>query len=159
MPQSIARRLALGAAVLGLLAGCGEQAGAESRTDTPGTAAAANEAAESTTTATTGASTPAPEDDLRVAVQTYSNGFLGGDPTVAYDYFSERCKEKVSLSYFTGIVMAAKVTYGSVLPIMSYDAQVSGDLARVTYTFEVSALNQDAEPWVREAGLWKTDDC
>ena len=158
MPQSIAHRLALGAAALGLLAGCGGQAGADSRTDTPGTAAAANDAAESTT-APTEASTSAPEDDLRVAVQTYSDGFLGGDPTLAYDYFSGRCKEKVSLSYFTGIVMAAKVTYGSVLPIMSYDAHVSGDLARVTYTFEVPALNQDAEPWVREAGLWKTDDC
>jgi hypothetical protein len=46
-----------------------------------------------------------------------------------------------------------------VLPIVSYDAQVSGDHARVTYTYDVAALNQDAEPWVREEGFWKTDDC
>jgi hypothetical protein len=155
MPQSIAQRLTLAAAGLGLLVGCGVQAHAERLTDSPAT----RETAGPTTTAPSGTNAPAPSDELRLAVQGYSDGFLGGDPTVAYQYFSARCKEKVSLSYFTGIVAAAKTTYGNVLPIVSYDAQVSGDLARVTYTYDVGALNQEAEPWVREEGLWKTDDC
>ena len=155
MQRSIAQTLALGAAALGLLVGCGAQADAETRTDLGATSYAAGP----TTTAPTQSSAPAPEDELRVAVQGYSDGFLGGDPTVAYQYFSARCKEKVSLSYFTGIVTAAKMTYGNVLPIVSYGAQISGDLARVTYAYDVVALNQDAEPWVREEGLWKTDDC
>jgi hypothetical protein len=154
MPKSIAQRLALAAAAVGLLLGCGVQTDTETRTGAPATSEAAP-----TTSVQTQASAPAREDELRVAVQGYSDGFLGGNPTAAYQYFSARCKEKVSLSYFTGIVTAAKVTYGSVLPMASYDAQVSGDLARVTYTYDVVALNQDAEPWVREEGLWKTDDC
>lgn len=154
MPQPMTHRLTLAAAVLGLSMACGVQSDAETRTDSPAT----SETAEPTA-APARANAPGPEDELRVAVQGYSDGFLGGDPTVAYEYFSARCQEKVSLSYFTGIVTAAKMTYGNALPIASYDAKVSGDLARVTYTYDVVALNQDAEPWVREEGLWKTDDC
>jgi hypothetical protein len=45
------------------------------------------------------------------------------------------------------------------LPVRSFVAEVSGDLARVTYTYDLKAINQDAEPWVREDGKWKEDDC
>jgi hypothetical protein len=137
-----------------LLAACagGETAATEA-------APASGSSSAPATSASTGSSEPVKADELRGAVQGYSDGFLGSEPVEAYDYFSARCKEKVSLSYFTGIVIAAKSTYGSALPITSYDAQVDGDLARVTYTYEVPALNQEAEPWVREGGQWKTDDC
>lgn len=118
----------------------------------------------STTSPSSAAATPTPtstgEDEaLRVAVQTYSDAFLDGDPVEAYEVFSARCKAEVSLSFFTGIVTAAKMTYGSALPIQTYEAQVDGDLARVTYTYDVPALNQSAEPWVREDGVWRQDDC
>lgn len=33
-----------------------------------------------------------------------------------------------------------------------------GDLARLTYTYAVSQINQSDEPWVDENG-WKNDDC
>ena len=55
--------------------------------------------------------------------------------------------------------MAAGQMYGSALPITAYDAQISGDLARVTYTYAVPALDQSAEPWTSEDGAWKQDDC
>lgn len=141
-----------------LLAACagGETAATEAGSHT---APASGPSGAPATSASSGSSAPAEADELRLAVQSYSDGFLGAEPVAAYDYFSARCKEKVSLSYFTGIVTAAKSTYGSALPIASYDAQVDGDLARVTYTYEVPALNQEAELWVREGGQWKTDDC
>jgi hypothetical protein len=70
-----------------------------------------------------------------------------------------RCAEQTSLSYFTGIVTAAKALYGASLPIKDYDAEVAGNLARVTYTYDVPALSQTREPWSREDGAWKLDDC
>ncbi|MDP9432169.1 MAG: hypothetical protein M3P91_05535 [Actinomycetota bacterium] len=101
----------------------------------------------------------ATDDGLRTAVRNYSDAFLSGDPVTAYAAFSERCKQNISLSYFTGIVAAAKATYGSALPIRTYEAETSGDFARVTYTYDVPALNQTREPWSREKGQWRQDDC
>jgi hypothetical protein len=51
------------------------------------------------------------------------------------------------------------VRYGTALPIKTYDANISGDLARVTYTYDVAEINQDSEPWVKESGAWHEDDC
>ena len=99
------------------------------------------------------------ESGLRDAVQGYSDAFLTAQPTAAYDYFSARCQEQVSLSYFTGVLIAAKQAYGTALPIKSFEAEVAGDLARVTYTYDDVELNQAAEPWTRESGAWKQDDC
>ncbi len=104
-------------------------------------------------------SDPAGEEALREAVQGYSDAFLNAEPVEAYEYFSMRCAEQTSLSYFTGIVTAAKELYGASLPIKDYDAEVAGDLARVTYTYDVPALSQTREPWSREDGAWKLDDC
>ncbi|RZU76742.1 hypothetical protein EV384_5419 [Micromonospora kangleipakensis] len=89
----------------------------------------------------------------------YSDAFLDAKPTVAYDLFSARCKDRVTLSEFTGMLTAAKQMYGKAMPLKTFDAQISGDLARVTYTYDVPALNQTKEPWVREDGKWKQDDC
>jgi hypothetical protein len=107
----------------------------------------------------TASSEPVEGDALRVAVQGYSDAFLNAEPVEAYEYFSLRCVERTSLSYFTGIVTAAKELYGAPLPIRDYDAEVAGDLARVTYTYDVPALSQMREPWSRENGVWKLDDC
>jgi hypothetical protein len=162
----LAQRLALGVASLFLLAGCGTSDDAVATDASPRTTASAvSSGAGPAATTAEAAATPAEatepisDEALRAAVQGYSDGFLGGDPSAAYDYFSARCKERVSLSYFTGIVMAAGQVYGSALPITGYDAQISGDLARVTYGYDVPALDQTKEPWTREAGSWKQDDC
>jgi hypothetical protein len=98
-------------------------------------------------------------DELENAVTTYSDAFLDGDPVAAYGMFSARCKEAVSLSYFTGIVTAAKQTYGAALPIRSFDVNLSESIALVTYTYDMPALNQAGEPWVLEGGTWKLDEC
>lgn len=52
-----------------------------------------------------------------------------------------------------------QLTYGARIPISSYEANISDDIALVTYTYDVPALNQTSEPWVREGDAWKNDDC
>lgn len=96
---------------------------------------------------------------LRDAVQAYSDAFLGGDAAKAYGLLSSRCQKRTTAAEFEGIVKQASAMYGSPLKLKTYDAQVSGDLARVTYTYDVPALNQEQEPWARESGAWHQDDC
>jgi hypothetical protein len=96
---------------------------------------------------------------LRTAVQAYSDAYLTGKSSTAYALLSARCRKRMSNSAFSALTSAAETMYGSALPIRSFDADVSGDLARVTYTYDLKAINQDAEPWVREDGKWKEDDC
>lgn len=44
-------------------------------------------------------------------------------------------------------------------PFESFSSKISGDMARVTYTFSVKAINQTAEPWAKEGSDWHEDDC
>ncbi|MGY2079882.1 hypothetical protein [Modestobacter sp. SYSU DS0657] len=158
-----APRITFTALTLLFVAGCGQsQASSTAEAQISSTSSEATSTTAETATPSVSAATessPAADEALRTAVQGYSDAFLGGDPATAYDYFSARCQEQVSLSYFTGIVMAATQVYGVALLITSYDAEVSGDLARVSYTYDVTALDQAAEPWARENGAWKQDDC
>jgi len=56
------------------------------------------------------------------------------------------------------LVRVAGTTYGP-QRIETYSEHVADDLARVTYTYRLAKLDQTREPWVREAGQWKQDDC
>lgn len=105
-------------------------------------------------TAATGIAT----DELRDAVEAYSDAFLTGDAS-AYEILSPRCRDRFSADQFEVLLDTAKSLYGSALVIRSFSAEVSGALARATYTYDVSVINQSAEPWTREAGESKQDDC
>lgn len=96
---------------------------------------------------------------LRSAVKAYSDAYLTGDAKGAYALLSARCQKRMSAPEFRAIVAQARDLYGSALPIKTYHADVQGDLARVSYTYDVSAINQDSEPWVLEDGAWHEDDC
>lgn len=109
-------------------------------------------------------STPTPSADLekaaiRSAAQKYSDAYLTGDAKTAYAILSARCKKRLGKSQFARLVNYADSVYGSKLPFKTFSATVSGDMARVTYTFSVKAINQTREPWVRESGRWREDDC
>lgn len=61
---------------------------------------------------------------------------------------------------FSAIVEQAGALYGDALEFTSYDAEIDGNQARVTYTYEISGINQTQEPWSRnELGQWREDDC
>jgi hypothetical protein len=70
---------------------------------------------------------------LKRAVYAYSKAFLGDEPVKAYNLLTPHCRATVSLSYFTGIVTAAGDLYGP-QRIQSYDATVSDNRARATYS-------------------------
>lgn len=98
-------------------------------------------------------------DELRTAVETYSNAFLTGDATTAYGLLSERCRERLSQAEFTETVNAAKQTYGTALRFESYSGTTTGDRGTATYTYSAKALDQKDEPWTREGGNWHRDNC
>lgn len=112
--------------------------------------------------APTPSGTPATGSDdetaLREAVQGYSDTFLTGDIR-GYDYFSERCQARRTKEEFGEILAMAKSTYGAALPIRTFEAEIESTMARVTYTYDLPAINQDREPWVKEDGQWRQDDC
>jgi len=155
-------RLVLPIAALGLLAlaGCGSSSSdSADKTPSPATTTATSPApAQTTNSAPTQDATADATADLKKAVKAYSDAFLTGD-TTAYDMLSKRCRARTDKNEFIGGLMAAKSTYGSALDFKSFSADISGSMARVTYTYDVPAINQDAEPWVREGGVWHEDDC
>lgn len=99
------------------------------------------------------------EDPLRKAVQRYSDAYLAGDAGTAYSLLSGRCQNRVSRSAFSELARGAKKLYGAKQPLKTFKADINGTQARVTYTYSVSAINQTGEPWVKESGEWRQDDC
>ncbi|MDH6227822.1 nuclear transport factor 2 family protein [Streptomyces sp. MJP52] len=144
-----------------LLTGCGsssDEADGTAGGERPDTAAASASASPESTPTPKASPSASADAELKKAVQAYSDAFLTGD-TAAYDMLSERCRKRTDKNTFTGHLMAARTMYGNALPMTSYKAEVSGDMARVTYTYEVSGIDQESEPWVEENGVWRQDDC
>jgi hypothetical protein len=116
---------------------------------------------DSTASRTSVAATSAAVDNsaLEAQVRAYSAAFLGGDGAAAYELLSKRCQERNARTAFVNTVALAAQQYGPQdIKTLVVD-QASGDLARVTYTYDTAALDQRGEPWVREGGQWREDDC
>lgn len=96
---------------------------------------------------------------LRTAVQLYSDAFLTGNAEVSYALLSLRCRNRVTEEQWDQLLAMAAQKYGQALPVESYEALISGDTARVSYGFSDSSIDQTREPWVREDGRWREDDC
>jgi hypothetical protein len=96
---------------------------------------------------------------LRDAVQAYSDAFLTGDGAASYELLSARCQEREGREEWVSLVAGAGQIYGEPLDFTSYQPEISGDQAKVSYTFERSEINQTDEPWVYEHGRWRNDDC
>ncbi|MFD4670468.1 hypothetical protein ACFWNN_12075 [Lentzea sp. NPDC058450] len=142
--------MATGLLVAVAVTGCG---------GTGGETAPASEvpAAAATTTTTTSAATD--NTALELQVRAYSTAFLAGDGDAAYDLLSQRCKERNTRPNFVMLVQQAGTLYGpQEIRSLKVD-QAAGDLARVTYTYDSAELDQRGEPWVRESGVWRIDDC
>ena len=153
------RRYLSGAIAVLFLTGCGGAAGGDAvATGSPSAMSPSTTSTKMTSIPTNTANT-SDEAALRTAVQAYSDAFLTGNGKQAYLLLSTRCQERNSLAEFTAMTAQAKALYGDPLPMKSYEAQISGDMARVTYTYAISGINQTREPWVRESGNWHEDDC
>ena len=124
---------------------------APARKNTPVTAAP--------TTSTTTLSLQAQNQQLKDAVQAYSNDYLGGNGAGAFALLSSRCQLTIGLQQETSLASAAKTVYG-VLPIISFTVDSnSGREATVSYTYSVTTLDQRQQPWVLEGGSWKYNHC
>jgi hypothetical protein len=92
------------------------------------------------------------------AVRSYSSAYLRGDGQAAYDMLSTRCQKIISLSRLRAASAGAATLYGQA-QLISVAPIVDGDHARVTYRFNQPAIDQENQPWVREAGRWRYDKC
>ncbi len=108
-----------------------------------------------TSTPTSEATAPALQD----AVRAYSAAYLGGEADVAWSILSSRCQDRLGRSEFNALVSGATALYGDAKIQDFHIDELAGTLARVTYTFDNPAINQDREPWSFEDGAWKEDDC
>lgn len=113
-----------------------------------------NDATAAPTTASTSA-----DDALTAAVRAYSAAYFKPDPAAGYALLSARCQTRVSAAAYGTEVEGAVATYGhQQVQDVTVD-QLSGDLARVSYTYTVPALDQSGQPWAREGGAWRYDAC
>jgi hypothetical protein len=147
-------------AVATLVSACGSSDSAAPASRSPASSTTSPTPTTRTPTATATATADSdPTGAAKKAVTAYSDAFLDARPVTAYNLLSKRCHAKVSFSYFTGIITAARTIYGKALPIRSFKAKVARGRAVVSYTYDVPALNQKNEPWVLEREGWKNDQC
>jgi predicted outer membrane protein len=109
------------------------------------------------------AATEQPADDgraaLEKAVRAYSTAYFGQDMDAAHGALSKRCATKIPRPMYEAAVKATVETLGKhEIKTLTVD-QISGDLARVSYTYDVPKLSQSGQPWAREDGAWKYDAC
>lgn len=109
------------------------------------------------------ATTSAPADTgsaaLEAAVRAYSKAYFAGDATTGYAMLSKRCTTSVDKDIYAAAIATEAKAYGKQAIKTLTVEQLSGDLARVSYTYSVPLLNQKSQPWTRENGAWHYDAC
>jgi hypothetical protein len=109
------------------------------------------------------AATDKPADTSRVAleaaVRAYSAAYFKPDADAAHRMLSKRCAAKMDRIMYAAVVEQTVKTLGRhEIRTLTVD-QISGALARVSYTYDVPKLSQTSQPWAREGGVWKYDAC
>jgi hypothetical protein len=99
------------------------------------------------------------EPEIEPAVRAYSEAYLSGNGDEAHARLTARCQERTDLAEFRSITAMAREQYGEAEMTDFAVVQQSDGLARVTYRYDQSTLDQDSEPWALEDGEWRNDDC
>jgi hypothetical protein len=155
------RTVTAAAVLLLALTGCSSNSSTD---DKPPTATASPSADPTTppTKSPTASSNPTgdPEEAaLEKAVRAYSDAYFATDSKKAYGMLSARCAEKIPADMYGPVIESTVKQYG-VHPIKTLTVdQLADNLARVTYTYAVPALDQKSQPWAREGGQWRYDGC
>lgn len=92
-------------------------------------------------------------------MRAYSDVFLAGNADEAHALFTAGCQERTHLKDFRPVVEMAAEQYRSAEMISLKVDQQSDGLARVTYRYDQSSIDQVSEPWALEDGRWRNDDC
>jgi hypothetical protein len=91
--------------------------------------------------------------------QNPCSGHYSRRSEAAYAILSMRCQARLPLEEFRVVVAGGNMAFGAArLTSVTID-DLAGDLARVTYRYDVAAIDQEREPWTREGGRWRQDDC
>lgn len=148
--------ITLAAALLATLTACSS--------DDDDSADAAPPAASSPATASSPAAEtsapPADDAELTEAVQDYTRAYFAGEASTAYGMLSERCRGKANELVFGATVKQAAEAYGPDHAATDVQAEVSGEMARVSYKVEgLPKFDQTGQPWALEGGAWKYDAC
>lgn len=156
--------LAAGVLLLAALTGC--SANDDAATPAPSSTAspsAPQEPSSSTPPAESSGATGEPTADtaeLEQAVKDYTDAYFAGEASTAHRMLSERCRKDINELMFGATVKAAAEEYGPDHPATDVQAEVSGDLARVSYRVEgLPKFDQSQQPWALEGGAWKYDAC
>ncbi|MFF3327421.1 hypothetical protein [Streptomyces sp. NPDC002889] len=116
-----------------------------------------------TTTPTAERTAQQPADDTNVelerAVHAYADVYFKPDAKAAYAMLSTRCQEALAPEAYKPIVEAAAKKHGKQHVRLVRVDLVSGDLAFVTYSYDAPELDQQQQPWKREEGQWRYDEC
>lgn len=121
-----------------VLAGCGSSPG----DGTSGGTSGASGGVPGTVAAPAGADRPG----LEAAVRVYSEAYLDGQGSKAYDVLSQRCQARLGPAEMRVLTDAAQAQYGNqTISSLTVDT-LAGTLARVSYTYPDPAINQSAEP-------------
>jgi hypothetical protein len=97
--------------------------------------------------------------EIEPAVRAYSDAYLAGDGDTAFALLTSRCQDRTDQEEFQLSAAAGKAQYGAAKMTSFEVVEQSGNLARVTYEYDQSAINQTQEPWALEDGEWRNDDC
>lgn len=105
-------------------------------------------------------------EELRSAVRTYSRAVLSGEGE-SWDMLSARCRGKVSKNEMNTASGLLSMAFEDEEPSFAVIEDDNGkvltdnlpDRVMVTYGYNQHALDQSREPWVRESGSWKNDEC
>lgn len=145
--------IALTAALLLAVTGC-------SSNDDSDDAAPATSSASTPTAEPTHAGEPAANADLVQAVKDYTAAYFASDADRAYAALSERCQGEMSAEAYRAVVQQAKTEFGPDHPATDVEADVQGEMARVSYKVKgLPKFDQTKQPWAYESGEWKFDAC
>ncbi len=96
--------------------------------------------------------------NLESAVVDYSDALLGGDADTGYGLLSARCQETIGPDEFAVADSQIAERYGDA-SMTSYTEDVDRQVGIVTYRYNDSAIDQEDQPWIRDGGGWRNDEC
>ncbi|ALX05014.1 hypothetical protein [Aeromicrobium erythreum] len=95
---------------------------------------------------------------LEQAVVRYVDAFHGGRADDAYASLSARCRQELPFAEFQRMTRQATELDGDD-PLRDVEVTADGARGSVSYELDVESLSQRDQPWVREDGTWRNDDC
>jgi hypothetical protein len=94
---------------------------------------------------------------LSEAVRAYSKAFLGGQAKKAWLMRTERANAGLTYIEFRAICLQAHQVYADAVMTSLHVGSLKGGRAKVSYTYDISDIDQSHQPWRLVNGHWKYD--